>query len=508
MNAPTDRMAGRLELWPVNRLVAYEFNAKTHPDDQVDQIAASIAEFGFNAPVLVDEHDSTIIAGHGRLMAALRLGMKEIPVIPLGHMSEAQRRAYILADNKISENGGWDEALLAHELAAIAAAGEFDLMLTGFDEDEMAELIGSELAGPAGGAGDDVEPPEFLVDRFGVPPFSILDSRQGYWQERKRKWRDLIVDDGVSREGTLFSEVEEDAPESARKIAGGGTVSIFDPVLAEILVKWFSPAGGKIFDTFAGGAFGFVAGMLGREYSGIELRKEQADINNARLRRANLPGRYICDDGQNVCDHFAPESMDMFFSCPPYFDLEVYSDDPRDASNQSYEGFRSILANALGGAAKCLKPNRFACVVMSNVRDDRGFYRDICGDIRAIMRDNGLHLYNEIVLINSVNTASLRAAAYMKNRKVARTHQDVLVFYKGDTGDQIYMRDGFDVFEKLQSVQVHDNVMVFFKGDPKKLQAELGEVENGDPFGDPVAADPVSLLDDEDLADIIPDMEP
>lgn len=480
MNAPTDRMAGRLELWPVNRLVAYEFNAKTHPDDQVDQIAASIAEFGFNAPVLVDEHDGTIIAGHGRLMAALRLGMKEIPVIPLGHMSEAQRRAYILADNKISENGGWDEALLAHELAAIAAAGEFDLMLTGFDEDEMAELIGSELAGPAGGAGDDVEPPEFLVERFGVPPFSILDTRQGYWQDRKRKWRALIGDEGESRGNTLF-KVDDRTGEVSEKLRELGTVSILDPVLAEIMLRWFCPSGGSAFDTFAGDTvFGYVAARLGHSFTGIELRQEQADLNNARTSGAGLPARYICDDGQNVRDHLAPESQDFFFSCPPYFDLEVYSDDPRDASNQSYDGFRSILANSFAGAAAALKPNRFACVVMSNVRDGRGFYRDICGDIREIMRENGLHIYNELILINSVGTASMRAAGYMRNRKVARTHQNVMLFYKGQSGEEIYMQDGFDLLDKLQTVQFHDDVLVFYKGDPAKIKNHFGEVDTED----------------------------
>ena len=478
MNALTDRMAGRLELWPVNRLVAYEFNAKTHPDEQIDQIAASIAEFGFNAPILVDESDGTIIAGHGRLMAAHRLGLKEVPVIPLGHMSEAQRRAYILADNKISENGGWDEALLAHELAAIAAAGEFDLSLTGFDEDEMAEFVGSELAGPAD-AGD-VEPPEFLTDRFGVPPFSILDARQGYWQERKRKWRALIGDEGESRDNTLF-KVDGRPDEVSRKLCEVGTVSILDPVLAEIMLRWFCPSGGSAFDTFAGDTvFGYVAARLGHQFTGIELRQEQADLNNARTAGAGLPARYICDDGQNVLDHIEPESQDFFFSCPPYFDLEVYSDDPRDASNQSYDGFRSILANAFAGAAKALKPNRFACVVMSNVRDGRGFYHDICGDIREIMRENGLHIYNELILINAVGTASMRAAGYMRNRKVARTHQNVLLFYKGQSGDEIYMRDGFDLLDKLQTVQFHDDVLIFYKGDPAKIKNHFGEVDTDD----------------------------
>jgi ParB-like chromosome segregation protein Spo0J len=482
MNSFTDsKMAARLELWPTNKLVAYAFNARTHSDDQVEKIAASIAEFGFNAPILVDVKDNTIIAGHGRLMAAELLGLREVPVIPLSHMTEAQRRAYILADNKLADLSGWDEGLLAHELAAIANFGEFDLSLTGFDDDEMAQFVGAELVKPMD-IGKDLEVPEFLVDRFGVPPFSILDTRQGYWQERKRKWKAVIKDDGESREGTLFKETNGESTEFNQKIAEVGTVSILDPVLAEIMLRWFCPSGGSAFDTFAGDTvFGYVAARLGHDFTGIELRQEQADLNNARTAADRLPARYICDDGQNVLNHLAPDSQDFFFSCPPYFDLEVYSDDPRDASNQGdYEGFRLILENAFAGAAKALKANRFACVVMSNVRDGRGFYQDICGDIRAIMRANGLALYNELILINAVGTASMRAGNYMKNRKVARTHQNVMLFYKGESGEQIYMREGFDLLPKLEAVQFHEDVMIFYKGDPSKIRNAYGEVDTAD----------------------------
>lgn len=497
MNALTDKMAARLELWPVNKLVAYEFNARTHSEEQVEKIAASIAEFGFNAPILVDERDATIIAGHGRLMAAQRLGLREVPVIPLTHLSDAQRRAYIIADNKLADMSGWDEGMLAHELAAIASAGEFDLSLTGFDDEEMAEFVGSELARPMD-AGKDLEVPEFLVERFGVPPFSILDTRQGYWQERKRKWRAVIKDDGESREGTLFAQAAEDSTEFQQKIAEVGTVSILDPVLAEIMLRWFCPSGGRAFDTFAGDTvFGYVAGRLGHEFTGIELRQAQADLNNARTAGEGLPARYICDDGQNVLNHIALETQDFFFSCPPYFDLEVYSDDPRDASNQGdYEGFRKILANAFAGAARALKPNRFACVVMSNVRDGRGFYHDICGDIRAIMRENGLALYNELILINAVGTASMRAGNYMKNRKVARTHQNVMLFYKGETGEQIYMRNGLDLLPKLEAVQFHEDVMIFYKGDPSKIRNAFGDVDTEDAL-----AEVLQELPAEDLTD-------
>lgn len=136
---PIATMAERIELWPVGRLQPYAKNARTHSDEQVDQIAASMREFGFTNPILVDSADG-IIAGHGRLMAAKRLGLATVPVIVLDHLTDAQRRAYILADNKLALNAGWDNDLLAQELEQLHAEG-FDLELTGFSDDELAELI-------------------------------------------------------------------------------------------------------------------------------------------------------------------------------------------------------------------------------------------------------------------------------------------------------------------------------------------------------------------------------
>lgn len=130
----------RIELWPVDRLVPYERNARTHSASQVAQIAASIVEFGFNAPILVDSN-AGIIAGHGRLMAARKLGLSEVPVIVLDHLSETQKRAYIIADNKLTELGGWDAEALSLELKELQDA-EFDLDLLGFSDREIDALVG------------------------------------------------------------------------------------------------------------------------------------------------------------------------------------------------------------------------------------------------------------------------------------------------------------------------------------------------------------------------------
>ena len=132
-------MPRKIELWPVERLIPYARNARTHSDDQVAQIAASIMQFGFTNPILVDSADG-IVAGHGRLLAARQLGLQQVPVIVLGHLSEIERRAYVLADNKIALNAGWNDEMLRLELEQLKDA-DFDLDLVGFSEEEFEALL-------------------------------------------------------------------------------------------------------------------------------------------------------------------------------------------------------------------------------------------------------------------------------------------------------------------------------------------------------------------------------
>jgi len=136
----------KIEMWPIDRLIPYSRNARTHSDDQIAKIAASIVEFGWNQPILVDEKHG-IIAGHGRLFAAKTLLMDEVPVIVLTHMTEAQKRGYIIADNKLSDLAGWDHEILSLEMQDLAAM-DFDLELTGFSDAELATLLGDEVPAP------------------------------------------------------------------------------------------------------------------------------------------------------------------------------------------------------------------------------------------------------------------------------------------------------------------------------------------------------------------------
>lgn len=148
------RMARAIEMWPLERLVPYERNPRTHSPEQVTRIAASIEQFGFNNPLLVDSQDG-IIAGHGRLLAARQLGLGEVPVIVLDHLTDAQRRAYVIADNKLAELAGWDDELLALELATLDGE-DFPLEVIGFTDQELAALLDGDPDEDAQEAEDEV----------------------------------------------------------------------------------------------------------------------------------------------------------------------------------------------------------------------------------------------------------------------------------------------------------------------------------------------------------------
>ena len=149
-------MADKVEPWPTTKLIPYARNARTHSDEQVAQIAASIVEFGFTNPVLAGS-DGVIIAGHGRLAAAQRLGLAEVPVVVLDHLTPSQRRALIIADNRIAENSGWDPELLRLETDALRD-DDFDVSITGFDADALSDLLDGEETDQTGQTDDDQIP--------------------------------------------------------------------------------------------------------------------------------------------------------------------------------------------------------------------------------------------------------------------------------------------------------------------------------------------------------------
>ena len=191
--------AQRIELWPLERLRPYEKNARTHSAKQVAQIARSIQEFGFTNPILVDGADG-ILAGHGRLAAAKDLGLAEVPVIVLNHLNAAQRRAYVLADNQLALNAGWDMELLQEEVAALNLA-DFDLSGLGFSEDEMSALLGGEFEGQEEGGGEEEEPEGM---NQGIALAIVLTP------EEVAVWRQAKAEIGYSSDKAAFWKLVED----------------------------------------------------------------------------------------------------------------------------------------------------------------------------------------------------------------------------------------------------------------------------------------------------------
>ncbi|MDB6182225.1 DNA methyltransferase [Paracoccus fistulariae] len=157
----------QIEFWPIERLRPYARNAKMHGPDQVARIAASMARFGWTVPCMVGD-DGELIAGHGRVLAATELGLSEVPVIRLGHLDEVERRAYRIADNKLTELGDWDEALLRDEVAGLLAE-DFELSLLGFAEDELEALLQDPALGEDSGAEGEDEVPETPADPVSLP---------------------------------------------------------------------------------------------------------------------------------------------------------------------------------------------------------------------------------------------------------------------------------------------------------------------------------------------------
>lgn len=402
-------------------------------------IENSFRKFGAGRSILLDKNNR-IIAGNKSVENAGAIGMDDVQIVESdGSKIIAVRRTDIDLDTKQGrEMALADNATAKHNIVFDAVLVEATLGDAVCQDWNIIVPIGKAEAGSN------------LQERFTIPPFSILDTRQGYWQDRKKNWNALIDDKGESREETLYSNKGNPVSNHLRTFKNG--VSILDPVLAEIVNKWFGFDGCSTFDCFAGDSiFGYVSSHMGHPFTGIELRQEQADLNNARI--AGFPAsKYICDDGQNVATHILPDSQDLLFSCPPYFDLELYSDLPNDASNQkTYKDFIKILHNAFTAAIQCLRNNRFAVITVGDIRDGDGFYYRFVDDIKDIFKASGMKLYNELILVESIGASRLRVPGAMRNRKIIKCHQNVLVFYKGDP------RKIKDIFPEIETPEIDDD---------------------------------------------------
>ena len=228
--------------------------------------------------------------------------------------------------------------------------------------------------------------------------------------------------------------------------------SIFNPYLCEILHKWFNlDKGAKVLDPFAGGMErGFVACYLGHSYTGFDVRKEQIDFNRNNCFLENKPN-WILDSSENILNYVEPESQDFILSCPPYADLEVYSNQENDISNLKYGDFKNVYGKIIGECYKALKPNRFAVFVVGEVRGKDGIMYNFLGDTIELFKKAGFKYYNELIILNCVGTAALRVNKIMETRKVSKIHQNAFVFYKGD--DWRKVRDEFPSLKFVENME-------------------------------------------------------
>ena len=666
-------------------------------DGAVKTVADSITRFGWGSPILC-RGDGVVIAGHTRLKAAQELGLDKV-LVRYMDLDPATAKALALADNKLGEIAEWDDGALAQILIDLDSQ-DLDLSGLGWSEEELEAYIKKtdswDSSGGASGA---------MESEFGWAPFTVLNTRDGRWQERKREWNSRGINSTLGRDDDLaFSSTGYLAKRIEQ--AGGGT-STFDPVLCELVYRWFSSNGSLVLDPFSGGSVrGIVAALCGRNYVGMDLRSEQVEANREQWSHVNIeqpnrslvadePGKindpeavtpieakggiwfkrddkfvlnnanggkvrtilkaakgaagivtcgarqstmipraakaanylgigcrlhtasgeytqgmkeaerygaeiiqhkpgYLSvvkkrarDDANEmgwveipwaaecpenveqaaaqvpdsfpdgvkrlvVCagsgmtlagilhglnrrglkmpvlavrvgaeiddrmDRWAPpewrklvtvvespmayseevddnqchgvrldpvyeakcipfmeagdmlwivgmrsgvpvESVgdikwivgdsatalpeceaDLVFSCPPYADLEVYSDDPLDLSNMDYADFLKAYGVIIAESCNRLKENRFACFVVGDIRDTKGNYRNFVSHTIQAFEAAGLALYNEAILVNSAGTLPLRAGkAFRASRKLGKCHQNVLVFLKGDASKAV-----------------------------------------------------------------------
>jgi DNA modification methylase len=319
---------------------------------------------------------------------------------------------------------------------------DFDMLANDWDIVELVEwgmeIPSLDIESEQEEEQDSKDKPKKLSDRFIIPPFSILDTKQGAWQQRKNYWLSLGIKSELGRnaESLTLNGATAKKYDYLPNIESG--TSIFDPVLCELAYQWFCPPKGKILDPFAGGSVrGIVAASLGFEYLGNDLRKEQIEANRANaievLRDEQLYPVWTVGDSVKIDSIANGYKADMVFSCPPYADLEVYSDDIKDISNMDYVNFIKAYNEIIAKSCTMLNDDRFACFVVGEVRDKKGAYINFVADTIAAFLSCGLIYYNELILVNTIGTLPIRAGRYFSTaRKIGKQHQNVLVFYKGN----------------------------------------------------------------------------
>lgn len=276
--------------------------------------------------------------------------------------------------------------------------------------------------------------------------FKSLSGRVPDYYEQKNKIEAQL---GRKLSAKEFEENYLVMPKNKSSVTNTGT-STFDPALCELLYLWFSKEGDAVIDPFAGGSVrGIVACELKRNYVGVDIRQEQVDANIANAEEVCQDGRpaWVCGDSMYIND-LAPGEYDFFLSCPPYGDLEVYSDEPGDISNMNPQDFDKTYYEIIHKSVSMVKEDRFLAIVVGNYRDKHGFMRDLCGLTIRAMESAGARYYNEIIYLQTYGSTPIRAGGmFKKSRKVGKVHQNVLIFCKGNPAKAT---------ERLGDVQIPD----------------------------------------------------
>lgn len=456
-----------------------------------------------------------IIGGNMRLLALQALGYTNVPCAILSPDTPPEKlRAYTIIDNSSFGQWDWDSLTANWDLSTIEQLG-IDI------PDDIRQALQDDSGNDKAVEEAENERQEkaltSLTEDFFYPPMSLIDTTRGVWLERRRKWYDLGIKSEKGREQTLTfgasaqpmayydikndlrrtlgreptsEEVTQACREKGVYLCGG--TSIFDPVLTEIIYRWFNLPHGSILDPFAGGSVrGIVASYLQMPYHGNDLRREQIEENRTQLNdiptllSSQYTPQWTIGDSAHITDLCTEEErqhkFDLIFSCPPYADLEKYSDDPADISNMAYPQFLTTYRDVIRQSCALLNDNRFAVFVVGDIRDNRGFYRDFIGDTIRAFEDAGLHYYNQMIIVNQISSLATRVRRPFLTRKIGKRHQNVIVAYKGtDPADivQQYEKQNIEQcianFDTIRApFQLHDYALCFIKGDPKAAAAEF-----------------------------------
>jgi 16S rRNA G966 N2-methylase RsmD len=381
----------------------------------------NIEKEGFIEPVIITK-DGVIVNGEHRWRALQQMGEKVISVVRLD-MKSTDPRAKLESLSLNNIHGENIEDKLAAVLADLEHV-HIDLDLTGFDEAALDDLLRPQSDVNTGA----------LQEHFIVPPFSVLDTRQEYWQARRAQWLDWGISGVEGRHDELTFHQKKPGWFMDALAQRGGRTSVFDPVLTEVMYTWFCPKHGHILDPFAGAITrGAVACKLGHKYTGIEIRKEQIDADLAAAKKLGVQPEYILGDANNINKLCKGKLYDFIFTSPPYYDLEAYSKADMSAL-PTYEIFREQYRAIVKACYDHARTDTFIAFQVGEIRNTKtGIYRDFVGDTAQAFTDAGYAYYNEFVLINMLGTLPLRAAKqFTQSRKIGHAHQNILVGYKGN----------------------------------------------------------------------------